>query len=115
MDGRGGTEDRASKKEDKESEMQATREDMREEMKEREKNEKEESESNKYESPRHHLDSQLGGTHPQHLLRLLSTLHAHLLAYCTHHQFQEVGIYSSLIVLMAVYKTSFFLLFVCSS
>ncbi|XP_063888404.1 probable E3 ubiquitin-protein ligase HERC1 isoform X2 [Scylla paramamosain] len=36
-----------------------------------------------------HVDSQLGGTHPQHLLRLLSTLHSHLLAYCTHHQFEE--------------------------
>ena len=36
------------------------------------------------------IDSHLGGTHPQHLLRLLSTLHSHLLAYCTHHQFEEV-------------------------
>lgn len=39
-----------------------------------------------------HIDSQLGGTHPQHLLRLLSTLHSHLLAYCTHHQFEEVSV-----------------------
>ncbi|KAK7072308.1 hypothetical protein SK128_003011, partial [Halocaridina rubra] len=35
------------------------------------------------------IDSQLWGTHPQHLLRLLSTLHSHLLTYCTHHQFEE--------------------------
>ena len=43
------------------------------------------------------VDSQLWGTHPQHLLRLLSTLHSHLLTYCTHHQFEEVcmsGIHS---------------------
>ncbi|XP_071541149.1 LOW QUALITY PROTEIN: probable E3 ubiquitin-protein ligase HERC1 [Panulirus ornatus] len=44
---------------------------------------------NNHESPRQYIDSQLGGTHPQHLLRLLSNLHSHLLAYCTHHQFEE--------------------------
>nr|XP_053648637.1 probable E3 ubiquitin-protein ligase HERC1 isoform X4 [Cherax quadricarinatus] len=38
---------------------------------------------------RQYIDSRLGGTHPQHLLRLLSNLHSHLLAYCTHHQFEE--------------------------
>ncbi|XP_042891775.1 probable E3 ubiquitin-protein ligase HERC1 isoform X3 [Penaeus japonicus] len=42
-----------------------------------------------YETRHQYIDSQLGGTHPQHLLRLLSTLHSHLLAYCTHHQFEE--------------------------